>query len=196
MPTTTEYGDALESGSIIELSSRVQAALIASGSLQHIGPLSPSTVLAAIEEKRCFVLKDGLKNVLGCAFVKTISEDFFPSTVTRTVGESILPWRYLHSIMLEPDLQGQGVGLKFFADAMHHLEPAGGTLFLDCWAGNDKLRDFYHRAGCNLLAVIPKDDYQVALFERALNNRECSRTNGIKCEHNDLASRSTTGPGN
>src|SRR5215471_2163625 len=40
----------------------------------------------------------------------------------------------------------------------------GAIIVLDCWAGNDKLRDFYTRAGFKLHGVFPANGFEVAVF--------------------------------
>ena len=65
-------------------------------------------------------------------------------------------------------MQGKGIGLQLFTDIVKHCQPLGGTALLDCWAGNEKLRHFYLGAGCELVAVLPEHDYEIAVFVRKL----------------------------
>ena len=153
---------------VIDLSLRVQEALTASGSVQEIGPLDRTTVLTAIEERRCCVLRDASSNILGCAFIKHINEEYFAPSDDFNIAAYSRPWWYLHWIMLEPKLQGSGVGVPFFEHIVKHIEPSGGTLLLDCWAGSRKLKGFYERAGCHYVATLPENDYEIAVFLRAL----------------------------
>jgi GNAT superfamily N-acetyltransferase len=155
---------------IISISTLVQDALTASGSLQVIGPLNRFTVSSAVEEEHCFVAIDGTNELVGCVMVRVIDENFFPSSSNFSVADYPKPWSYLHSMMLVPEAQGQGSGLKVFEDVMEMLAPGGGTALLDCWAGNDKLRSFYARAACQYVATLPEEDYEIAVFVRILNN--------------------------
>ena len=72
--------------------------------------------------------------------------------------------------MLVPEAQGKRYGLKLFKNVAEMLAPGGGTVLLDCWAGNNKLRSFYARAGCQYVATVPEEDYEIAVFVRKLNN--------------------------
>ena len=161
-----------DADTIVDLSSRVQHSLTTSGSLQRIGPLDPSMVLAAIRESRCFVLFRGTDEILGCVLFKTIQDNLYPGTdLDLSVFKS--PRLLLHSMMLSPEIQGKGVGLKFFTDVISHLQARGRTVLLDCWAGNTKLRDFYVRAGCEFVMVVPENNYEIAVFAYCLADRHC-----------------------
>lgn len=164
----TRFGHVTDVEAIVELSSRVQAALTASGNSQEIGPLLRTTVLTAVEERRCYALEDEFQKLIGCAFVKQIDEHYFQPSDNFNIEGFFKPWHYVHSIMLEPEFQGCGTGVPFFQDVIKCLEPLGGTVLLDCWAGNDKLRDFYERAGCRYVATLPENDYEIAVFIRSL----------------------------
>lgn len=147
---------------IIELSARVQAALTASGSPQHIGPLPRQSVRESVAARNAYVLEtaDGR---LGSVLVEPLPGD--SSSITRW-GLPTLPgpcW-YLHALMLEPGKQGQRLGLDFLEGVKRLVLPSTGTIILDCWAGNAKLRDFYHRAGFAFHGVFPENDYEVAVF--------------------------------
>ena len=154
---------------IIQLSSRVQTALTASGSLQEIGPLQHDIVSSAIASQRCFVLK-GTNYIIGCAFIRPLQEDYFPPSPDFNIRSYPTPWLYLHSIMLDPEVQGKGFGVQLLNSVVQHIAPSGGTMFLDCWAGSTKLRDFYASAGCTFVAMLPEYDYEIAVFIRALRD--------------------------
>ena len=166
---TTRLAKAIDVGTIVDLSSRVQTALTASGSLQEIGPLAEVAVSNAIDEQRCLVVKNACEQVLGCAFIRSIEEDYFPYSSDFNILSYPRPWLYLYSIMLSPEMQGRGIGLKLLGDVVQRVQPTEGTILLDCWAGNDKLRTFYARAGCKFVAVLPEHDYEIAVFVRILS---------------------------
>jgi GNAT superfamily N-acetyltransferase len=83
---------------------------------------------------------------------------------------------YLHSLMLNPEFQGQGLGRVFLRQLLSILEletnardkskeeVKGVSIVLDCWAGNDKLRAFYEAVGFKLLGLFPEEDYEIAVF--------------------------------
>ena len=165
---STREGQVDDIDEIIEISARVQAKLTAAGSLQEIGPLKQETLASAVEGGRCFVIENTSDSLLGCALVKNIGKEHFQTTSEFSIAAFPEPWRYIHSIMLKPEAQGQGIGVQLFEDVIRHIEPSGGTAFLDCWAGNDKLRDFYERSGCTYLATVPENDYKIAVFARTM----------------------------
>lgn len=164
---------------IINLSSRVQAALTASGSLQVIGPLNHDNVFEAINEERCFVFQTQHQipshpdAIIGCAMVRYIAEDYFSPSKDFRLEMFQRPWKYVHSVMLDPHLQGRGIGRQFFQDVVGILEKAGGggggTVVLDCWAENEKLRLFYESCGCRYVATVPEEDWEIAVFVKALS---------------------------
>jgi hypothetical protein len=68
--------------------------------------------------------------------------------------------------MLEPSEQGKGLGMSFLNGVRDRVVPnRRGTIILDCWAGNHKLRDFYHRADFHLHGIVPTPlGFDVAVF--------------------------------
>lgn len=151
-----------ETGWIVDLSARVQAALTSSGSLQQIGPLAEKSVQESIAGGNAYVLETA-EGRLGGVLVDPLANN---SPYIIKWGLQALPgpcW-YLHALMLEPGKQGQKLGLDFLDGVKHLVLSAAGTIILDCWAGNAKLRDFYHRAGFAFHGVFPENDYEVAVF--------------------------------
>jgi GNAT superfamily N-acetyltransferase len=147
---------------IVDLSRRVQEKLTASGSLQQIGPIPRETVEAQVNAGTAHIL-DGGSRRLGSVFVEPV-----------TVGDlerwklddpALKPW-FLHKLMLEPGEQGHGLGAHFLRGIKAYVasRQPGAIIVLDCWAGNDKLRDFYTRAGFKLQGVFPANGFEVAVF--------------------------------
>ena len=148
---------------IVDLSRRVQDALTASGSLQQIGPLPGEVVMRVIQNGDAYILKDTRRR-LGSVLVEPIAR--FSTSPAKEWGFDRLPqpiW-YLHALMLEPEEQGKGYGLPFLEGIKQQVVTTQGTIVLDCWAGNDKLRDFYRRAGFSFHGTFREKDYDVAVF--------------------------------
>ena len=182
IPHQTRPANFSDAQEISDLSTRVQSALTASGSLQELGPISPSSIQTSIRNGHVFILEfeqeePGKLTLLGGGM---IISPFAPE-----VGHGSWAWEwgwgvdkkkklppppgkkwYLHSLMLEPAYQGQGLGLYFLKEALRQLEieEGKGTVVLACWAGNEKLRHFYEKAGFGFLGVFPERDYEVAVF--------------------------------
>ena len=149
-----------DAGWIVELSARVQAALTASGSLQQIGPLPLEGTKRSILMGHAYLLETGTHG-LGSVLVDPL--DGAQQEEWHLPAEQG-PWWYLHSFMLEPEEQGQGLGLVFLGEVKRLMAPLSGSIVLDCWAGNAKLRDFYQRAGFTAHGVFGVLDYEVVVF--------------------------------
>lgn len=147
---------------IVDLSARVQAALTASGSLQQIGPLPLESVRVAINAGNAYIMEVAQRPV-GSVLVDPLADDD-PSVRKWKVQKFPGPFWYLHAFMLAPQEQGKRLGLDFLAGVRRLVTPTSGTIFLDCWAGNEKLRDFYQRAGFTFHDVFAEQDYKVAVF--------------------------------
>lgn len=160
---------------IVDLSSEVQIALTASGSLQQIGPLDLQDVQKAIAAGHCYAIKNDA-GLVGCAFAKpmtplVIAEEYGDQSLN--ISHHVNPWLYMHSIMLRPGLSGHGLGRVLVDGVVRciELKHTRGTIFLDCWAGNDKLKAFYKRVAFDFVQNVPQRDYEVALFCRKLESR-------------------------
>jgi GNAT superfamily N-acetyltransferase len=148
---------------IVSLSERVQAALTASGSLQQIGPLPTSMVERAVQFGNVYVLEIAPSR-LGSVLVEPVAQ--VPTLPLRDWNLDTLPaplW-YLHALMLEPMEQGKGYGWHFLQGVKQLVVPTQSTIILDCFAGNEKLRNFYLHAGFLLHDICREKDYEVAVF--------------------------------
>jgi len=155
---------------IVDLSSRVQLALTSSGSLQEIGPLSRTVVDRSIQGSHAYIFEtNGLRK--GSVLVDPL-DGTFSNTAEISYGsrgvQNVLPgpfW-YLHALMLEPTEQGRGLGRRFIDGVLDLMRMAGrkGTVVLDCWAGNAKLRRFYEAVGFKYHGDFPENDYQISVY--------------------------------
>ena len=147
---------------IVDLSRRVQEKLSASGSLQQIGPIPRETVAAQVNAGTAHILDEGSRR-LGSVFVEPVPVESLGRW--KLDDPALKPW-FLHKLMLEPGEQGRGLGAHFLEGIKAYVASwqPGGTIVLDCWAGNDKLRDFYTRAGFKLHGVFPANGFEVAVF--------------------------------
>ena len=78
---------------------------------------------------------------------------------------------YFYRYSLRADLIGQQMGAKLMPLIESHL--AGheriSVLRLDCWAGNSKLKMYYHSCGFTEIGTQPEHDYFVTLFEKKID---------------------------
>lgn len=100
-----------------------------------------------------------------------INDDNIVGTFTMYEIDSIsqlkLPQRsmYLTKIAIHPDFQGMNLGNKITNSACTMVRDLKKTLYLDCWAGNDKLKSFYTKTGFEYLGDIPENDYMISIFK-------------------------------
>ena len=152
---------------IIDLSARVQESLTLSGSLQEIGPLSAQAVeistrggFAYLLEVKGWPIGSVLVEPLDGKYSNTQSIQYVRWEVDHLPG----PIWYLQSLMIEPTEQSKGLGLIFLGGVMALMEDEGGTIILDCWAGNAKLRDFYEKAGFIFHDDFPESNYEISVY--------------------------------
>ncbi len=157
-PATT-----LDIAYIADLSARVQAKLIAGGSLQQIGPIPRVQVAAQVTAGTAYLLIEG-DEMLGSVFVEPIAEHILRGVPCSPQVASGTPLYFLSKLMIEPQLQGRGLGNVLVDTAKQVVAKQGGTLLLDCWAGNIMLRTFYTNAGFKLYGIYPERDFEIAVF--------------------------------
>lgn len=151
---------------ILETAARVQAALTASGSLQELAKPSLDEVHTSIQNEYVFIFQDAINNTsLGAVTTSLFYPEAGRGSLDWGIGSSEKTW-YLHSLILEPAYQGQGMGVLFLEEALSLLraKEGAGMVVLDCWAGNGKLRYFYERVGFVLHGEFPEEDYRIAVF--------------------------------
>ncbi len=158
-----------EIDAIVELSRRVQQRLTASGSLQQFGPIPRVTAAAHVAAGSALLLIDGGGEPIGGVFVEP---EWAPATPEfgRVFAELALPpcrgprW-WLQKLMIAPERQGGGLGHLLLDGVRRHIVAhGGGTVVLDCWAGNDKLRAFYLAAGFRFHGEFHAEGYDVAAY--------------------------------
>src|SRR5260370_28023269 len=147
---------------IVDLSRLVQEKLTASGSLQQIGPIPRETVEAQVNAGTAHIL-DGGSRRLGSVFVEPVTVGSLGRW--KLDNPALKPW-FLHKLMLEPGVQGRGRGAHFLDGIKAYVtfRQPGVVIVLVFWVGNDKLRDFYTRAGFKLHGVFPANGFEVAVF--------------------------------
>ncbi|KAG4417309.1 hypothetical protein IFR04_009524 [Cadophora malorum] len=157
---------------VFSLATRVQAALTASGSLQELTPSTLETIRASIhkEEILIFTYTDATSSTRLTPIGSVTISPFSPSSGHGSVSWGIdevggKTW-YLHSLMLEPTTQGNGLGKIFLGETLKlsGKRNGAGTLVLDCWAGNQKLKRFYEEVGFGLVGMFPEEGYEIAVF--------------------------------
>lgn len=73
--------------------------------------------------------------------------------------------RYLYRIAVLPRIQGLGYGHQILEAIKEQCSISKYTLYLDCWAGNEKLKRFYINAGLKYIGDYPEKDYSISIFK-------------------------------
>lgn len=71
---------------------------------------------------------------------------------------------YLYKIAIKPRFQGKSYGMKIIEFLKHLSKINNKNFYLDCWAGNEKLKQFYKKCDLKYLGDYPEDDYYVSIF--------------------------------
>ena len=70
---------------------------------------------------------------------------------------------YLSSLCLLPDYQRKGLGKVLIQTA---IENSTKNIYLDCWAENSKLKEFYENNGFKYIKDIKENDYFISIFKK------------------------------
>ncbi|UYZ23822.1 GNAT family N-acetyltransferase [Mesobacillus jeotgali] len=73
--------------------------------------------------------------------------------------------KYLYQIAIQPEYQGKGYGSVITGWACEYARRLVEELYLDCWAGNTKLKDFYSENGFEFVGDFPEEDYYISVFK-------------------------------
>jgi GNAT superfamily N-acetyltransferase len=74
---------------------------------------------------------------------------------------------YLYQIAILPGYQGKGFGQGITFWAREYANGLGKPLYLDCWAGNQKLKRFYQENGFDYVGDFPEENYYISVFRWA-----------------------------
>jgi len=119
--------------------------------------------------RRIFDLLALLGLVLGSVFVEPerapVSQEIWRVFAALRLPPERGPRWWLQKLMIDPARQGERLGHELLAGVRRHVAAqGGGTVLLDCWAGNAKLRAFYLEDGFELHGEFRAAGYEVAAF--------------------------------
>ena len=72
-------------------------------------------------------------------------------------------YTYFSFLCLHPDYQGKGLGKVLIQSA---FENSTKNVYLDCWAGNNKLKEFYENNGFKYIKDVKENDYFISIFKK------------------------------
>ncbi|MFC3771642.1 GNAT family N-acetyltransferase [Paenibacillus sp. GCM10012303] len=142
---------------VLKILNETTVHLISKGISQWSFPWEPEMIINEISSNHCFIVKVG----------EVICGVFFIRDIDCLNGVSIDPCsKYLSKIAISPEFQGMGYGSKILAFACTFAQDQNSTLYLDCWAGNDKLKAFYVNNGMEYLGDYPEESYFISVFRK------------------------------
>ncbi|WP_316569571.1 GNAT family N-acetyltransferase [Neobacillus sp. YIM B06451] len=156
MAVTFNLANRKKCSDIIALYNEVTLQLHRKGIHQWDYPWRADIVKDAIDRCEVYTVEMG-GNIIG-AFCIGRADNF----LGLQVDEGAL---YLSKIAILPNYQGLGFGRKIVSFTCILAKTAGKDMYLDCWAGNHKLREFYTGCGLEYLGDFPEDDYFISVFK-------------------------------
>jgi ribosomal protein S18 acetylase RimI-like enzyme len=72
---------------------------------------------------------------------------------------------YLSQIAISPEYQGKNLGRTITDYTCSFVKKINKTLYLDCWAGNEKLKEFYSNNGLQYIGDFPEENYFISIFK-------------------------------
>ncbi|MER2171547.1 MAG: GNAT family N-acetyltransferase [Psychrobacillus psychrodurans] len=72
---------------------------------------------------------------------------------------------YVGRIAIISQYQGKNLGASIINFCRSFSKEHKKDMYLDCWAGNNKLKSFYMSCGLYYLGDFPEDDYHISIFQ-------------------------------
>ncbi|MGB4594476.1 MAG: GNAT family N-acetyltransferase [Anaerolineaceae bacterium] len=147
---------AQESETVLDILNRATDKLLAKGVKQWIYPWQDDAIRQGIESGEQFLAVEAEQVVAVFKFSRQSS---------NTAVEAAQPGNlYLSQLALDPLQQNQGVGKSVMEQILRYAVDMGKTLYLDCWAGNTKLKAFYQSCGLESLGDFPEENFFITVF--------------------------------
>lgn len=154
---------AQESDAVLDILNRAKDKLLAKGIQQWTSPWKADTIRQSIESGEQFV---AIQNGQAVAVFKLSSQS------SNRLVEATQPGNlYLIQLAVDPGKQNQGIGKGVIEQILQFAAEHGKTLYLDCWAGNHKLKAFYRGCGLESLGDFPEEDYFITVFRAGREKR-------------------------
>lgn len=145
-----------DKGIVLDILNKVTLDLHGKGIQQWEYPWDADKLVSEIKKNYVYVLlKD--ENIIGTFCIKEIDELSEFKIDSRS--------NYLSQIAILPYYQGNKLGSVITNFACAYVKEGSKTLYLDCWAGNQKLKDFYLNNGFTYEGDFPEDDYFISIFK-------------------------------
>lgn len=140
---------------VVNLLNEVTEMLLKKGIKQWEHPWDATEIEVDINTNRLYVVE--VDGEVICSFsIKKIDQ-----LNSLTIKEGL----YLYRIAVLPKLQGKDYGGKIIDFSICLAREKNLSLYLDCWAGNEKLKNFYSCSGLEYLGDYPEEDYMISIFK-------------------------------
>ncbi len=149
-----------DSGLIVDILNRATNKLLEKGVRQWSWPWQLETINQAIKAREQVL---GIENGEIVAVFKLSDRSENPAVEEARPGNL-----YLSQFAVDTLRQNQGVGKRVMQHVLSMAAKQNKTLYLDCWAGNTKLKTFYHACGMQSLGDFPENDYFITVFNAPL----------------------------
>ncbi len=142
--------------SMVKVLNAVTLDLLKKGINQWPYPWDPFVVKQAVERHGGYVVRLDAQ-ITGAFYIYSVS------------NLSDLPMEpqslYISKIAILPEYQGRNIGSQIIRFACSLTQKQNKTLYLDCCAGNEKLKDFYRVQGLEYVGDFPEEDYFISIFK-------------------------------
>jgi len=127
--------------------------LIEKNVFQWAYPCELDSLETQIKNGEVFILEDH-KRLIGSYSIKNV-ESSFPVQIEKSV--------YMYRLLIHPFYQGKNMTQHMFKYLRKEFKKR--SVLLDCWAGNEKLCNFYKANDCLFLGDFPEADYKISVFQ-------------------------------
>lgn len=141
---------------VLNILNTVSQALKEKGINQWNDPWRAEQIVGEIENGQAFVLLNE-KDTIGTFFIREVGR------ISEWVVEPHS--LYLNKIAILPDYQGKNIGSQIIEFALSFSRNLRKEIYLDCWAGNEKLKTFYSTHGFKYVRDVPEDNYYISVFQ-------------------------------
>ena len=147
----------INSATIVDLLNNVTLKLYEKNINQWKYPWDLKEIEFDIENRNTYIVTAKGNLMLGTFSMKHLENKTWLSTIeTNNL--------YLYRIAVLPEYHGENIGLEIINYACQSARVSKQILYLDCWAGNEKLKNFYTRAGFEVYGDFQEEDYEISVF--------------------------------
>ena len=134
--------------------------LIEKDVFQWAYPCELELLEAQIANGEVFILEDH-KRLIGSYSIKAVEESF-PVQIDKSM--------YMYRLLIHPFYQGKNMPSHMFKHLRKEYKKQ--IVLVDCWAGNEKISNFYKAHDCMFLGDFPDADYKISVFQVGKKERQ------------------------